>query len=234
MVHVPQVRQLVQHDVIPHKRRRLNQPPVQGNRPAPRARAPARPLIAHGDPPHRQLVRRREFQNPGRKLPRRQPPQMPRDPRAQIPIDIRDLHNLAPAPHRPALPVHSRFDPHHLPAKQNLRSHQPWLRFDGMRREPLQLSGEPFRVPFREPSSLPRRPPARNRQSRRAVRPQPQQIAARPVIPDHHQRNPPPPRLQNAPLQVRLPPFQKEIHHHSPSKTPTPPFATNSNPPSHS
>src|SRR6266576_1790791 len=52
MIHLPQVTKLMKKDVILDVRRCLDEPPIQGNRPATRARAPARSLIAHRDALH--------------------------------------------------------------------------------------------------------------------------------------------------------------------------------------
>src|SRR6266516_4730047 len=58
MIHLPQMHQLVKNDVIAHKVRRLDQAPVQRNRPFHRTRSPARSLIAHRDAADGELVAR--------------------------------------------------------------------------------------------------------------------------------------------------------------------------------
>ena len=76
MVHLPEMHQFVENDVIAHERRRLDEPPVERDRSAPGTRTPARALIAHGHAAHGQLKTGREFHHAQRQFPLRQPAQM--------------------------------------------------------------------------------------------------------------------------------------------------------------
>src|SRR5438093_11531869 len=52
VIQVPQMAKLVQNDVVLNERWRLNEPPVQRNRSAPRTGTPTRLLVAHCHPVH--------------------------------------------------------------------------------------------------------------------------------------------------------------------------------------
>src|SRR5213593_3160816 len=102
--------QFVEADVVPNEWWRLNEPPVQRNRAATRARAPTRSLVAHRDATHRRLVGGRVFQNPPRQLLRRQSPQMPLDGGTQIGGRIGHFDNFAAKSNPTAFSIDARLD----------------------------------------------------------------------------------------------------------------------------
>ena len=100
VVHLTQVHQFVEENVITDKRRGLNQPPIQRNGATPRARTPPRSLVADSNPSNGQLMRRRKFINPGWKFRGSEFPQMLDNPRAQISTYVGHSNNLTPEPDR--------------------------------------------------------------------------------------------------------------------------------------
>jgi hypothetical protein len=71
MVHPAQVHQLVDQDVIAHRRRHQDQSPVQANVAVTSAGAPPRSLIADADAPDRKPMACRQFEQARRQLPPR-------------------------------------------------------------------------------------------------------------------------------------------------------------------
>ena len=68
VVHLPEMHQFMEDDVIAHARRRLDQPPIERNRAAAGTRAPPGALIAHGHAPDGQLMARRELHHARRQF----------------------------------------------------------------------------------------------------------------------------------------------------------------------
>src|SRR5258708_11121567 len=77
VVHLFEMREFVQDDVVADMARRLNKTPIQGYRAAPRAGAPSRTLVSHGHSPHRESVQGGQFEDARWQLERRQIPKMP-------------------------------------------------------------------------------------------------------------------------------------------------------------
>ena len=66
MVHAPQMHQLVDEDVIAHRRWHEHEPPVQADVPIAPAGSPSCTLVPDADARHEKTVLRGELQQPGR------------------------------------------------------------------------------------------------------------------------------------------------------------------------
>ena len=169
VVHLPQVHQLVQNQIVTDERGRLNESPVQGNGPSSRAGTPTRSLIAHCDPTHGQLMEHCVFKNPRWEFLGRQPPQMPFNHSPEISGRIGHFDDLASKSNVAALSVDDRLNPYQLSTKMNLCSEQPFSWASGTRGEPLQLPLEPGDIAFGKSSRFRDGTAAGNCHSRGAV-----------------------------------------------------------------
>src|SRR5215467_491486 len=77
MVHVFEMRQFVQDDVIAHEFRSLDEAPVQGNGAVPGTGTPARALVAHHDAAHLIMMQRSQLANAGGQFTGSQAPEVP-------------------------------------------------------------------------------------------------------------------------------------------------------------
>ena len=125
VIHLPQMHQLMENDVILHVQRRLDQPPVQRNRPAPRTRTPTRFLIAHGDATDGDLMLRCVGLNSWQQFPGGEPPQMLFNRRTKIRHAICHLHHFRSEANRVSRHVCGDFNHHTFAAKQDGCSHCP-------------------------------------------------------------------------------------------------------------
>jgi len=95
VVHLLEVREFVQDEVVLNERRGLNQAPVKGNGATSRAGAPAGTLVAHHHPLYRQLVQRSQFEHPRGQFLLRQTPKVVLDGGPEVTSRIRDRHDFA-------------------------------------------------------------------------------------------------------------------------------------------
>jgi hypothetical protein len=84
MIHLHQVGEFVQADVITDEVRGLDQAPVERDRAVPGTGTPAGPLIANRDPPDGQSMGRRQFHHAGGQFTRGDAAKMVFDRRAQV------------------------------------------------------------------------------------------------------------------------------------------------------
>jgi hypothetical protein len=189
VIHLTQMTKLVKKDVILDAGWRLDEPPIQRNRPAPRARSPTRPLVPHRNPARGQLVQRRVFKNPWRQFLRSQAPQVSFNRWTQISRGVGQSDNLAAEPDHAALRVYPCLKLHRFAAKKYLRSNRPFFWPAWTRSQALQLPFEPCLVPLREPSSLGSRPALWNGHPCRTVRAEPEHITVRTRVADQHHGN---------------------------------------------
>ena len=122
LVHLPQMHQLVQNHIIAHEGGCLEKAPVQRNRAAPRARTPARTLVAHGHTPHRQLVERGQFEHARWQSPRGQPPELSFDRRTQIAVGMGHAQYFVGEPNQTGFAVRAGFEPHPPAAEEDSRT----------------------------------------------------------------------------------------------------------------
>ena len=137
VVHLPQMHQFVQTDIVTDECGCLDEPPVQGNRAAPRTGAPARFLIAHRDAAHGQSVPGGQFQHARWQFPRGQLAKMAFDGRSQIGRRIRNPDRLVAEADGSSFAVQPGFNADRFAAQKNLRPNCPDRRFPGLRLEPL-------------------------------------------------------------------------------------------------
>ncbi len=192
MVHVPQVRQFMEDQVIPHKRRRLHQTPVQENRPPPRAGAPSRALVPDRHPPRRQLMRGGVLVHTQWQFPSCQPPKMLFYGWAQISVSPIHTDALGAKSNQAGFPVYACLNSHQFSAKEDLCPNSPGLRTHGACCQTLQLPFHPSDIPFRKPARFGSRAAARDRDPRGTIRAQPEHIPPRAPMVNQHQRNRPP------------------------------------------
>jgi hypothetical protein len=93
VVHLTQMHEFMDHDVIPNMIRHLNQSPVERDVSTPGTRAPTRSLIANGDPLDRQPVEFCQLQGLRRKLDGSQLAKMALDGRTETGC-VRDMQRL--------------------------------------------------------------------------------------------------------------------------------------------
>lgn len=194
VVHVPQVGQFVQDNVVPDARGHLDQAPVERDGATARTRTPARLLIPHRDAPHDERVLGCEFPEATRQFIRRQPPKVPLHLRAQIRARFVHRHQLIGEPHLSRL---HPLDPSPFSAKENLRPDPPLNPPSRALAQPLPLPLQPVSIPLHKSPRFDCSAAAWNRDASRAVRPQPQDIAAGPGIPFHLQRQHPRSNLES-------------------------------------
>ena len=118
--------EFVQDDVIANRSRGLHQAPVQRNRAAPRARPPARALIAHHDLSDFALMRRRQFKHARRQFAFRQPPKMPFHRRPQVFGLAAHTDALIAQAYLPGLPISPRFQTSQFSPEQYPAAHAPF------------------------------------------------------------------------------------------------------------
>lgn len=150
VVHLPQMHQLVNDDVVADKLRHLNQSPVQRHCPTTRTGSPPRPLISHRDASNAALQRSRNELNAGRQFPSGQRPKMTFDGSADF--RSRRLHTRAQRNHLGAQPGHhsavDRCDPKRMAfaAEPDFGAFRPVLCRCLTRAQLLELSNDPRSV----------------------------------------------------------------------------------------
>lgn len=182
VVHLPAMHQFVEDDVIPHVRRCLDQPPVEGNRPAPRARTPAGFLIPHRHARNDDLMLRGQLRDPRWQFTGGKVTQIPFNRGTQIPVHIRNRQHLRPKSYCGFI-TGDRLNRHRFTAKQDGRSQRPRLanRWSGCLslHRPLQ----PDSASHHESMRFGKRTPARHSDARYPRRTQAQHVAAGAGIP---------------------------------------------------
>ena len=173
------------HDVIPDEGWCLDKAPIQRDGSAPRTRPPPRPLVPHRDPIDLDLKPGCKFNHHGRQLPRRQPPQVTFNYRAQIRTHGGFDHLVA----KLDLAILAGLNLDRLTAKEDICAEMPvdWMFRPG--RQPLDLLLQPRDVPFGKTLSLGDRAAARDGHSGRAIRPQTEQVAPCPGMTHHDERD---------------------------------------------
>ena len=147
MIHVQDMAKLVQNDVVLNARRRLNEPPIQRDRPASGTGAPTRSLVTDRNATNSELMSCGKFQYARRKFIRRQLPEMPLGRRTQITCRIGDANGLAAKSDYSSLAIDSRLKRDDLAAKQDFGTDRPFLWPVWTGGKALKLFFQPFGVP---------------------------------------------------------------------------------------
>ena len=140
----------MQYEVIADEQGRLHQAPIKRDGATPRAGPPAGTLVPHCYPAHRKVVRRGQFEYPGRQLLCRQPAQMLLDGRAEITVRIRYAKPFVADANGSDFTILPCLNPHPFAAKEDFGPQRPGLgplRTLGL---PQELLLQPRRIPFRE------------------------------------------------------------------------------------
>ena len=186
VVHLPQMHQFVQTNVIAYESGCLDEPPVQGNRAASRTGAPTRFLAAHRDATYGQSVPGGQLQYARWQFPRCQSAKMAFDGRAQIGGRIWAPDRLAAEADGFSFAVGPGFNADRVAAQEDIRPNIPDRRFPGLGLKPLKLAFKPCGMAFDKLPGHRRRAAAGNCNAGDAIGTQPEQIAACPRI-AHHQ-----------------------------------------------
>jgi hypothetical protein len=181
MIHLPQMREFMENQVIPHEHRRLDQSPVQRNRSLSRTRSPTRALVSHTDSPHRQPVSRGELPHHRRKFLAGECPEMPFNFAPQI--RPRTFKHLTAETDRARFSVRSRFDVYRIAAEKNPGSNPPSLGMLWAFLDFLELPFDPVAISHRKAPGFRVGTTARDGHSCGAVCPQPKHIPARDTPP---------------------------------------------------
>ena len=112
MIHFPQVHDLVNQNIISDEGWRLDEPPIQGDRPASGTGTPPRPLVAHRNPAHGQLMQCCVFKHSWRQFLRRLTPEMSFNSRTQIRAVFGYFDGLAAELDHAAIAVHASVNFH--------------------------------------------------------------------------------------------------------------------------
>jgi len=189
MIHVPEMRQLVQDDVVTHKTWNLEQAPINRNRSAPRAGAPSRPLIANCHALDTNFVQCRQFKRTVRQFPGSKAEEESLNFRPQVRTQFFDPDRFGCQTDHACVTGWVRLQFHTLASKQDLRPDMPrwWTLWTSS--ESQQLLLEPADILFCKPFGLYLCTAPRNSYSRAAVTPQPQDVPTCPSIPNEPEFN---------------------------------------------
>ncbi len=186
VVHLPQVHQFMQDDVIAHEGWSLEQTPIQRNRAARRARSPSRFLISDGNPRNGQLMLAGKFQRARGQFCLRQRPHVLFNCRTQIAGRIQCPAGFGTKLNPFAVAGGYR---HKLAVEQDFRANRPFPGLPGARGKNIQLTLQPGDLPLRKLPGFGDGTAARHCHARRAIGPQPQNISPGATVVDDGQRN---------------------------------------------
>jgi hypothetical protein len=189
MIHLFQMGELMQDDVIRHKCRRLNEPPIQRNGSPARTGTPARSLIPHRDVAEREMMQGRQFGNAARQFARRQPPKLAFDRRPKISGYIANAERFRTKQDHARLIARTGSEPHTFTVEENFNAQRP--RFQSARPESLahELFLQPVGIPRNELFCFSQRTTTRNGDTGRALASEPQHVSTCAQVANHLQGN---------------------------------------------
>ena len=184
------MRQLVQNDVVPHRLRHLDQPPVQRNRPMPRTRSPTRPLISHPHAAHGEAVLLRQSPDARRQFRLCHRPKMLFEPRTHVIEQVLDSDSLVRKPNHQRTIRRARRQKDRFSAKQDLAADKQPCRTQRALLPPPHLPLDPLDLSVCKAAPFGSRTAARNCHARHALGRQPENVASGAAMPHELQRHP--------------------------------------------